>query len=70
MIKALRACPCCRHAPELKSCGSHVFYGCANGEPKEHDFAGDLSTTWEGAVKNWNESVEAGWFSEFEEEKA
>ena len=36
----------------------------------EHDFAGDLSTTWEGAVKNWNESVEAGWFSEFEEEKA
>ena len=69
MIKALRACPCCWHAPKLKSCGNHVFYGCTNADPKEHDFAGGLSTTWDEAVESRNESVEAGWFSEFEEEE-
>ena len=69
MIKALRACPCCRYAPKLKSCGNHVFYGCTNADPKEHDFAGGLSTTWDEAVESRNESVEAGRFSEFEEEE-
>ena len=69
MIKALRPCPCCKCLPELKRCGYSLFYGCANDEPIEHDFAGGLCQDPEEAAERWNISVETGWFDKFMEEE-
>lgn len=68
MTKELRVCPCCGNAPELNRCGYYLFYGCGNDEPMDHDYAGLLCRDAEEAAESWNESVEAGWFDETEEE--